>query len=138
VNVEHLLDVFTTTDGTSGGVWDACANFMNHLCWHKPRLTILGRKIEALADDHPSKLECLFRLSQLFRNVGNHTECKRLLTHVLQLSRERGDDHKLARTLRELSDVHLRMGLFKEGIQQAKEASEIYERLGDTVEQARV
>jgi hypothetical protein len=69
VNVEHLLDVFTTTDGTSGGVWDACVNFMDHLYWHKPRLVILGRKIEALTDDHPSKLECLFRLSQLFRKL---------------------------------------------------------------------
>jgi hypothetical protein len=93
VNVEHLLDVFTTTDGTSGGVWDACVNFMDHLYWHKPRLVILGRKIEALTDDHPSKLECLFQLSQLFQRVGNYAECKRLLTHALKLSREQGDDH---------------------------------------------
>jgi hypothetical protein len=28
VNVEHLLDVFTTIDANSDGVWDACANFM--------------------------------------------------------------------------------------------------------------
>ena len=38
--------------------------------------------------------------------------------------------------MRQLSDVHLWMCLFKEGIQQAKEASEIYERLGGIVEQA--
>ena len=38
--------------------------------------------------------------------------------------------------LRQLSDVHLRMGLFKDGIEHAKEASEIYERLGNTAGQA--
>jgi len=41
VNVEHLLDVFTTIDVTSGSVWGACADFMNHLVWHKPRLVML-------------------------------------------------------------------------------------------------
>ena len=136
VNVEHLLDVFTTSNATSDGVWRACGDFMNHLLWHRPRLVILGRKIEALADGHPSKLGCLFHLSRLFRKVGNYTEPKRLLTHALTLSREQGDDHQLARTLRQLSDVHVWMGLFKEGVQQAQEASEICERLGDTVEQA--
>jgi hypothetical protein len=35
VNVEHLLDVFTTIDGDSDDVWDACADFMTHLYWHK-------------------------------------------------------------------------------------------------------
>jgi uncharacterized protein HemY len=98
----------------------------------------LGQKIEALADDHPSKPECLLSLALLLRKVGNHAESKRFLTHASKLSREQGDDHQLARALTELSDVHSRMGLPKEGIQQAREASEIYERLGDMVEQARV
>jgi len=137
VNVEHLLDVFTTIDATSGDVWGACGNFMRHLFWHKPRLVMLGPKIEALADDHPSKFECLLQLSGLFQVVGNHTERKRLLTHATNISREQGDDRQLAQALKDLSDVHYWMDLLKEGIEQAKEASEIYERLEDTVNQAR-
>ena len=137
VNVEHLLDVFTTIDATSGGVWNACADFLKHLHWHKPRLVALGPKIEALLDDQPSKQESLFQLSRLSRTVGNYVECKRLLTHTLKLARERGDGHQLAPILRHLSRVHLNMGLREEGIRQAKEASEISEQLGDTVEQAR-
>ena len=35
VNVEHLLEVFTTIDPNSGSVWGACVNFMQHLFWHK-------------------------------------------------------------------------------------------------------
>ena len=136
VNVEHLLDVFTATDATPDFVWSVCANFMKHLYWHKPRLVTLGRKIEALTDDHPCKLECLYHLSRLFQRVGNYTESKRLHIHTLKLSREQGDDRRLARTLRQLSGVNFWMGLFKEGAQQAKEASEINERLGGTVEQA--
>ena len=135
-NVEHLLDVFTTRNATSDGVWDACADFVKHLYWHKPRLVMLGPKIEALPDNHPSKLDCLFELSRLFQMVGNHTEHKRLLTHTLKLSREREDDERLARTLRHLSRVNLLMCLRGEGVQQAKEASEISERLGDAVVQA--
>ena len=137
VNVEHLLDVFTTIDATSGDVWSACDNFMRHLFWHKPRLVMLGPKIEALADDHPSKFECLFQLSGLFQAVGNHTERKRLLTYATKISREQGDDLQLAQVLKDLSDVHYWMDLLTEGIEQAKEASEIYERLGNTVGQAR-
>ena len=136
-NVEHLLNVFMTINATSGDVWNACGNFMEHLHWHKPRLVMLGPKIEALADDHPSKLECLFQLSGLFQAVGNHTERKRLLIHALNISREQGDDRQLARTLRQLSDVHYWMRLFQEGIEQAKEALEIYNRLGDTGGQAK-
>jgi tetratricopeptide (TPR) repeat protein len=137
VNVEYLLDVFTTVDVTSGGVWGACIHFMEHLYWHKPRLVMLERKIEALADDHPSKLGCLFHLSWLFQTVGNYAEPKRLLTRALDLFQEQGDGRGLAQTLRQLSVVHFWMDLFKEGIPQAKEASEIYERLGDIVEQAK-
>jgi len=136
-NVEHLLDVFTTIDAGSGDVWSACGYFMEHLRWHKPRLVILGPKIEALADDHHSKLECLFQLFGLFQRVGNHAERKLLLAHTLKLSREQGDDRQLARALLYLSNVHFKMSLFKEGMEQAEEASEIYERLGDTVGQAR-
>jgi len=136
-NVEHLLDVFTTIDAASSGVWGACEHFMEHLYWHKPRLVMLGPKIEALADDHHSKFGCLLQLSTLFEAVGNHAERKRLLAHILKLSREQGDGRQLARALRHLSNVHLEVGLFKEGIEQAKEASEIYERLGDTAGQAR-
>jgi len=136
VNVEHLLDVFTSIDVTSGGAWGACVGFMKHLAWHKPRLVILGPKIETLPDDHPSKLECLHHLSRLFDKVGNHMERKRLLTHTLKLCRERGEDHQLIRTLRHLSHTNFAMGLYEEGVQQAKEALGIAERRGDRVEQA--
>ena len=136
VNVEHLLDVFTTIDAASYGVWEACANFMEHLLWHKPRLVTLGPKIEALADSHPSKPECLYQLSRLFHVIINYVERKRLLTLVLELSRERGDDQRLAQVLTHLSRVHSSQGLHDEGIRSAREASEIAERLGDTTKQA--
>ena len=135
-NVEHLLDIFTTVDEGSRGVWDTCSNFMEHILWHKPRLVALGPKLEALTDDHPSKPECLYQLSRLFQTTGNHVERKRLLTLVLELSRERGDDQRLARALIHLSEAHSNMRLYEEGIRAAKEASEIAERLGDVVEQA--
>ena len=136
VNVEHLLDVFTTIDATSSHAWGACASFMKHLYWHKPRLVTLGPKIEALANNHPFKPECLFQLSQLFRKVGNHLEQKRILTQTLKLSREWKDDHRVAQTLGILSRVHLDMGLREEGMRQTKEASEIFERLGNAAGQA--
>jgi len=95
VNVEHLLDVFTSIDQNGGNIWDACALFMSHLYWHKPRQTMLRSKIEALTDDHPSKLECLSWLSLLFEQVGNRTERKRILTHTLELERRRGTPLRL-------------------------------------------
>ena len=137
VNVEHLLDIFTTIDGTSRNVWDACADFMKHLIWHKPRLVTLGPKLKALPDNHPSKLECLYQLSRSFQTIGGATERKQLLTLVSELSRERGDDRHLSRALSHLSQLQSNMGLYKEGIRLAKEASEVSERLGDTVGQAR-
>ena len=135
VNIEHLLDVFMTTNATSDGTWNACSDFMKHLHWHKSRLVTLGRKIEALSDDHPSKPECLIQLSRLFDRAVNHTESIRLLTHASKLSRERGNDHQFARALKHLSHVHLSTHLYEEGIRQAEEASAIFEWLGDTVEQ---
>jgi len=133
-NVEHLLDVFTTINADSDDVWDACVGFMKHLHWHKGRLVMLRPKIEGLPDDHRSKPECLLWLAQLFSSVGNHAERKQLLTQVLKLQRERGDDHQVALTLGHLSDANRQIGLFEEGILQAKEALEIYKHLGDTVE----
>ena len=59
VNVEHLLDVFTTIDANSEDAWDACYHFMEHLCYHKPRLVVLRSKIERLPDNHHSKSLCL-------------------------------------------------------------------------------
>ena len=136
VNVEHLLDVFTLIDANLEDVWDACARFMDHLYWHKPRLVTLGPKIEALPDGHPSKAQCLQYLSWLFHSVGIDVECKRLLTHALKLWRDKGDDHRAAQMLIYLSEANRLMDLYEEGIRQAQEASEIFERLGDTTKRA--
>jgi tetratricopeptide (TPR) repeat protein len=136
VNVEHLLDVFTSIDAGSDNIWDACAYFMGHLHWHKPRLVVLGPKFERLSDSHPSKPECLFQLSRLFDSVGNLSDYKRLLVYTLQLWREREDDFQVATTLKFLAHANHQLLLFKEGIQQAKEALEINERLNCAVGQA--
>jgi tetratricopeptide (TPR) repeat protein len=136
VNVEHLLDVFTSIDTKSAKIWDACANFMKHLYWHTPRLVVLGQKLEGLPDSHPSKPRCLFHLSRLFDLVGNPVEFKRLLTHALQLWRERGDDFEVAEALRLLAEANQRLHLYSEGILQAKESLEIFRRLNYALEQA--
>ena len=136
INVEHLIDAFTTIDAESQSVWDACAKFMAQLYFHKPRLVTLGPKIEALPDGHPSKGRCLWDLSRLFDSVGNVVESKRLLNYSLKLSREQGDDFRVALALGNLSDTNRRMGLSGEGIPQAKEASKIYKRLGRVAQQA--
>ena len=137
VNVEHLLDVFTSIEANAPDAWDACSSFMQHLLWQKPRQTMLRSKIEGLPNGHPSKALCLFRLSQLFDSVGNYTEQKQLLLCALTLWREQGNDHWVAQTLRFLSYVNRDLELFGEGIQQVEEALEISKQLRDTEEQAR-
>jgi tetratricopeptide (TPR) repeat protein len=132
VNVEHLLDVFTSIDENSVDVWTTCAHFMKYLSWHKKRLVILGPKIERLPDDHPSKPRCLFQLSRLFDMVGNFVERKRVLDHTLKLWREWGNDFQVAETLRFVSDANRLLGLLEEGIQQLNEALGIYKRLNHT------
>ena len=129
VNVEHLLDVLTSTGADSADVWDTCASFMKHLYWHKRRLVGLGPKIEGLPDDHRSKPACLIELSQLFDLIGNHVEGKRLLIQALGLWRERGDELRVANTLELMSNSSRMLRLCEEGIAQAKEALEIYKRL---------
>jgi tetratricopeptide (TPR) repeat protein len=54
----------------------------------------------------------------------------------LVLSRQRGDDYGVALTLQNLSDVNRNLNLYEEGITQAKEAQQIFERINDTTEQA--
>ena len=137
VNVEHLLDVFTSLDPSSEIVWDACAGFLYLLHSHKPRLTTLGPKIEALSDNHPSKAQCLRSLASLSYSIGNHVESKRLHTHTLKLWREKGDARQVAETLSYLSEANRLLYHEKEAIEQAREASEIFERLGDMAKQAR-
>ena len=129
VNVEHLLDVSTSTDQTKNDIWDTCYHFLEHLVWHKPRQTVLRSKIEALPDDHPFKPKCLLRLSWLFQQLGNHVERKRLLTHTLELERRQGNEKQVAQILRHLSDANRFLGLYEEGIRQAKEVCEIFERV---------
>ena len=135
-NVEHLLDVFTTIDADSHDVWDACDKFMAHLYFHKPRLTSLAPKIEGLPDNHRCRSGCLVRLSGLFGPTGNEMERRRLLSCALKLERERGSDAGVARILWCLCDANRHMDLHDEGIQQVKEALEIWERLGNRKGQA--
>ena len=136
VNVEHLLDVFISINGSSDGVWDTCAGFIRHLCFHKPRQTVLKSRIEGLPEDHGSKSDCLFELSRLFDSIGNHMGRKRLLMHTLELERGRGVNSRVARVLRELADANRRLNLLEEATPHAKEALEICEGLGDTVDHA--
>ena len=137
VNIERLLDVFTTIYTDSSGVWDVCGYFISHLRWHKPRPVLLGPKIEALPDDHPSKPRCLIELSWLFDLVENSVGQRRLSTHALQLGRMRGDDFVVVQALWLLSVSNRHLGLYEEGIQQANEALEICERLNNTFGRAR-
>ena len=132
MNVEHLLDVFTSIGADSKEVWGACIHFMDHLRWHKPRLVVLGPKFEALPDNRSFKPRCLFFLSRLFDGVGNWEGQKRALVQSLGLWRERGKDLRVAETLVELSDANRALGLCEEGIQQAKEALDILGKLGKT------
>ena len=136
VNVEHLLDVFTSADTNSNDVWDACAHFMRHLLWHKPRLVMLGPKLKGLSDDHPSKPDCLYQLSRLFLAVGNFVGEKELLTYVLGLWRGQGNKVQVAYVLKDLAKANQMLHLNTEGIQLAKESLGIFEQLNDASGQA--
>jgi len=133
INVEHLLDIFTSVDTGSGDIWDTCAHFMEHLYRHKPRPVILGPKVKGLSDDHPSKPECMFQLSRLYGSAGNLLGYTELLIHALRLWRERGNDRRAAQALEHLSDANWQLDLHEEGIQHAKEGLGIFEQLGDVV-----
>jgi len=78
----------------------------------------------------------LFRLSRLFESVGNRAESKRLLVHALKLLREQGDDLWVAHALEALATTNRMLGCYTEGIQQAKEASEIFKQFDNGFGQA--
>jgi hypothetical protein len=67
VNVEHLLDVFTTIDVTSGDVWGACADFMKHLSWHKSWRAILGPRSRHSRTTTPPSHNACYQLSRSFQ-----------------------------------------------------------------------
>jgi len=136
VNVERVLDVFSSIDAHSVGVWKACADFILHLRWVKLRPTVLGPRIEGLPDGHPSKPRCLAQLAWMLDSLGNYSESKRVLACTVELWRERGNDYVVAETLKSLASVNMRLGHYADGISRAKEALEIYEELDDTVGQA--
>ena len=136
VNVEQLLDVSMSANASSESVCNACANFMQHIFWHKKRLVVFGPKVEALPDDHPSKPRCLSELSQLFRSVGDHTGNKRTLNVALRLWRRLGDGYRVVQSLMFLAYTNRVLSFHEEALSQAKEASEICERLNITSMQA--
>ena len=132
VNIEHLLDVFTTIDTTSDDVWEACGNFIKYLSWHKPRLVMLGPKIERLPDDCHFKQISLISLSLLFSSVGNHVGSKQVLICALESWGVQDNDQKIAHALTLLSGSNYMLGHYKETILQAKEALEIHRKFGNT------
>ena len=132
-NVEHVLDVFSSIDAGSDSVWEACANFLVHLRWHKLRPTVLGSRIEGLPDGHLSKPRCLAQLAWMLDSLGNYSETRRILTCIIKLWKKRGNDYVVAETLKSLASVNMRIGDCVEGISRAKEALAIYEKLGDRV-----
>ena len=136
VNVEHLLDIFTSIDKNTDTTWDVCGHFMQHIYWYKARKTILASKIQNLPDSHHSKPTCLFELSQLFGRVGDSANRGPLLINALKLEIERGNNLQIARILRRLSDLNRTLGRCAEAIRLAKESVEIYKQLGDAAEQA--
>ena len=136
VNVEYLVDVFTSVNPDSGDAWDTCVKFLGLLESHKPRPTILGTKIEALPNNHPFKPDCLVELGLLWGSIGNQMERMRLLDLALGIFRERGHDDRVAFVLLRLSLTNLAVSRYGEGLPQVKEALEIYERLEETVNRA--
>ena len=101
MNVEHLLDVFTSIDPDRDDIWDAFYHFIEHLYWHRPRKTVLGPKIRALLDYYHSNLDLLYlsELSLLFGRARDHPRRKQLLTHTLGFEKREGDKQQVIQTL---------------------------------------
>ena len=133
-NVEYLLDVFTTLSPDSDDTWYACVGFMNHLYWHNPRQTVLRKRIEGLPENHRCKPQALLSLGLLSEQLGNNAEAVWFFNHALKLAREGRDDYLVATALKNLAGAKHVLGHYKEGIDQAREGLEIFERLGETLD----
>ena len=131
-NTEYLVDIFTSIDTKSPEVWKACGRFIEHIFNHKPRHTILSQKIQDLPDNHRFKIDCMLKLSELFKSLGHDVERKQLLNRTLKLQRNRGDVSGIAGILEDLADANRMLKLYNEGIGQAREALKIHQRLGDS------
>lgn len=70
MNVEYLLDVFTSTNADSKGVRDARSRFMDPLSWHKPRPVIPGPNYELFCV-HFSLVQAFFKKSK-FSDANPH------------------------------------------------------------------
>lgn len=89
VDVEHLLDVFTTVNENSTDIWIARAHPTRHLYQHKERPISLMPKTEQLPDDHPSKRQRSVPPASSLGSVGSIAEKKWLPTNTLKHPRVR-------------------------------------------------
>ena len=78
---------------------------------------------------------CLATLAALFGQVGNRVEKKRILIQNLGLLRGSGNDYQVAVTLVNLADANRMLDFLEETIRQAREALDIFGRLGETQQQ---
>ena len=136
VNVEHLLDVFTTIDPNSDTVWHACIGFVNHLCWHKKRPTMLTPKVEALPDDHQWKPIVMIHLAVLTQLAGNFVKCAQLFGRVVELPEgpRNSWDPSVTQLFQFLSSTPEPKRQHKEEIKWAKELLETCEQFSDGME----
>jgi hypothetical protein len=105
---------------------------MEHLYWHKKRLTILGPKIEGLPDDHSSKPGCLFELARLFDEVGNPGGVQTSPHSHLKTLEGAGERPYGCSDIEVPIRCKSAAGSLRGRDRTGKEAMEIYERLGDT------
>ena len=87
----YLLNVFTSIDTYAGENWAACARFLIHLRWHKPRGTILSQKINKdpwnKGDFGPHKegTQQARETLEIYRQLGTTVEQAKLLDNLAWL-----------------------------------------------------
>ena len=106
VNVEHLLDVFTTVDPNSGSVWVACANFVEHLRWHK----------KTHHYDTTGQAECLDNLALLLRDDKQLGAAEEAAFRAITLLPEKGQEHRLCKSHQTLGKIYRSKGEIKKAI----------------------
>ena len=87
----YLLNVFKSIDTYAGENWAACARFLIHLRWHKPRGTILSQKINKdpwnKGDFGPHKegTQQARETLEIYRQLGTTVEQAKLLDNLAWL-----------------------------------------------------